>query len=169
MGQVVTSSTCSVSYSAAMASQIRADTSTARGTWSVAPRRTGPSGRALGRGTAAVAAALLVTSCGSGSGDGAPGTSSADGAVTTTAAPGELDLGEEVYATNCASCHGAAGQGGFGPQLADGAVVERYPEVDDHRAVVVSGQGAMPAWGDTLTDEEIDAVVRYEREGLGRP
>ena len=26
----------------------------------------------------------------------------------------------------------------------------------------------MPAWGDTLT-EEIDAVVRYERERLGRP
>ena len=63
----------------------------------------------------------------------------------------------------------AAGEGGFGPELAAGAVVERYPEFDDHRAVVVSGRDAMPAWGDTLTDEEIDAVVRYERERLGRP
>ena len=43
------------------------------------------------------------------------------------------------------------------------------PDPDDHRAVVVKGRGATPAWGDSLTDEEFDAVVRYERERLARP
>lgn len=122
-------------------------------------------------GTAAtlVAATLLLASCGGGNGDGTTATSPADDAVQTTAVEGHLDLGEQVYGTNCATCHGAAGEGGFGPKLADGAVIERYPDVADHRAVVVSGRDAMPAWGDTLTEEEIDAVVRYEREQLGRP
>lgn len=55
---------------------------------------------------------------------------------------------------------------GSGPKLADGRVVDHYPDVDDHREVVVRGRGQMPAWGDRLNDEEIDAVVRYEREGL---
>lgn len=165
----MTPSTYSVSYGVAMASPIhivRADALPTQGTSRVARRHSRSSWRALVSGATVIPAALLVASCGSGG--GSPDTSSSvDGAVTSTAAQGQLDLGEEVYAANCASCHGAAGEGGFGPELADGAVVERYPEVDDHRAVVVNGRGAMPGWGDTLTEEEIDAVVRYEREGLG--
>ena len=156
----------SVSYSAAMASRILGADALTR---QVAPSHAGSLRRTVSSAVTVVAAALLVSSCGSGSGDGAPPTSSPNGAVTTTATQGQLELGEEVYAGNCATCHGAAGEGGFGPELAGGAVVERYSEVGDHRAVVVSGRGAMPAWGDTLTEEEIDAVVRYERERLGRP
>ena len=100
-----------------------------------------------------VAAVLLIAGCG-----GDEGTSA--GPVP------QQDLGRTVYAENCAACHGRSGGGGMGPKLADGAVVERYPDVADHRAVVVNGRGAMPAWGDRLSDAEIDAVVRYEREGL---
>ena len=78
----------------------------------------------------------------------------------------QYQLGRDVYADNCAACHGQNGGGGMGPKLAGGAVVESYPDEVDHRAVVVNGRGAMPAWGDKLSDEEIDAVVRYEREGF---
>lgn len=100
-----------------------------------------------------IAAILLVAGCGGG-GD------TPEGPVS------QQDLGRTVYADNCAACHGRSGDGGMGPKLADGAVVERYPDVADHRAVVVNGRGAMPAWGDRLSDEEIDAVVRYERDGF---
>ena len=89
----------------------------------------------------------------------------------TPAAPAEDDelvLGQDIYARSCGSCHGAGGGGGIGPKLA-GQVAEKYPDVADHRAVVVDGISGknMPAFGGTLTDEEIDAVVRYEREVLG--
>ena len=79
---------------------------------------------------------------------------------------GDLDLGERVFARNCASCHGRDGGGGVGPKLANGRVAERYPDPSDHRAIVVNGRGVMPPWGDMLSDQEIDAVVRYEREVL---
>lgn len=103
----------------------------------------------------------FVSSCGGG-GDG--GASS--GNAPATAAADQLELGKKVYATNCARCHGRNGGGSVGPKLDDGRVVERYPDAADHRQVVVDGRGGMPAWGDKLSDEEIDAVVRYEREGL---
>ena len=32
-------------------------------------------------------------------------------------APGDTEVGEEVYLRNCASCHGENGEGGLGPQL----------------------------------------------------
>lgn len=89
------------------------------------------------------------------------------GSDTALADP-QLDLGREVYAERCASCHGVDGGGAFGPGLGGGKVVERFPRVEEHRAVVVEGRGSMPAWGERLSDEEIDAVVRYERELLGR-
>lgn len=104
---------------------------------------------------------LAATSCG---GDDDDDAGTRDRAAATAA--GDLALGARVYAENCARCHGANGQGGTGPKLADGRVVDRYPDARDHREVVVGGRGAMPAWGRTLSDEQIDAVVRYEREGL---
>lgn len=87
-------------------------------------------------------------------------------AVTAAACgDGGNSVGEEVYQSNCATCHGSDGGGGTGPKLSEGRVVERYPEVADQERVVREGvEGtAMPAWGETLTDEEISAVVEYER------
>lgn len=106
---------------------------------------------------------LLASSCG-GDGDGRGAEDQGERRVTTTS--GDLELGEVVFARDCAACHGPSGEGGVGLKLADGRVVERYPDPADHRAVVVEGRGAMPAWGSRLSDEEIDAVVRYERKGL---
>lgn len=102
---------------------------------------------------------VLAAGCGGDDEDATQG-----GPATTIA--GDLELGGRVFAQNCASCHGEQGGGGMGPRLADGRVLEQYPDPNDHREVVVEGRGAMPAWGGKLTDEEIDAVVRYEREGL---
>lgn len=77
-----------------------------------------------------------------------------------------LALGRDVYGDRCANCHGASGGGGTGPRLA-GAVVEEYPDPADQAEIVRAGRNAMPAFGGTLSEEMIAAVVRYTREVLG--
>jgi mono/diheme cytochrome c family protein len=77
--------------------------------------------------------------------------------------PAAVD-GAVVFAGACASCHGAEGEGGIGPTLADGAVVEAFPDVADQIVIVTEGRGGMPDFGDSLSPEEIEAVVLYTRE-----
>jgi mono/diheme cytochrome c family protein len=98
-----------------------------------------------------------------------------------------IELGAEVYNANCANCHAAGGEGvGDFPPLA-GEVLKTFPEEADHVKWVQEGsqtkpegtpygdpareggqhvveQRAMPGFAGTLTPEELDAVVLYERE-----
>lgn len=99
-----------------------------------------------------------------------------------------LAEGQEIYAGQCAGCHGGSGQGGTGRPLA-GEVYLTFPNIEDHIAwiregsptagtpygdpnrpggqhVSQDGWGAMPAFGESLTPEQILAVARYEREVL---
>lgn len=101
-----------------------------------------------------------------------------------------LVLGKEVYTkAGCAGCHGAQGQGvGSFPKLA-GEVTKTFPNEADHIEWVRTGSmgkaigtpygdpnreggqhtvklASMPGYASTLSDEEIRAVVTYEREGL---
>ena len=96
---------------------------------------------------------LLALSPGGGGGDEGP---------TGTAGTGaDGDLGAEVFRRSCSSCHGTRGQGGVGPDLH--GVADRLT-LDEHLEVVRSGRGSqMPAFGEALTDEEIEAVVEHER------
>ena len=102
-------------------------------------------------------------------------------------ATGPLGLGAEVYG-RCASCHGGGGGGGVGPQLSNGEVVKTFPNIEDHLEFVRNGSapiqgqpygdpdreggqrvaetGGMPAW-DTLSEEELRAVILHERVTLG--
>ena len=90
--------------------------------------------------------------------------------------------GQVLYQSNCASCHGAGGGGGTGPAL--GAVTETFPEFADHVAWVTGGSapvrgetygannsgpasGGMPAFGGSLSEEEIILVVCHERIAFG--
>lgn len=77
-----------------------------------------------------------------------------------------LVTGREIYSDRCSSCHGSGGGGGSGPKLSDGAVVEDHPELSDTVELVRNGKGRMPAFGGTLSDDEIVAVARYVREVL---
>jgi polyvinyl alcohol dehydrogenase (cytochrome) len=91
-----------------------------------------------------------------------------DGDDGGTASPGDGaeaggDLGRSVYQERCASCHGGDGEGSSGPSLA--GVADRL-SIEDHTAVVRDGRGQMPGWDGTLSDDEIDAVVEYERSVL---
>jgi mono/diheme cytochrome c family protein len=85
---------------------------------------------------------------------------------SSTATAGGAVSGEAVFASNCASCHGADGTGGIGPALANGAVVEAFPDADDQVVVITEGRNGMPAFGERLTAEEIQAVTDYTRNDL---
>lgn len=86
-------------------------------------------------------------------------------------------VGQEVYGANCAGCHQANGEGtpGVFPPLKGDPVTVGAPE--EHIRVVLKGMSgvaingvsyaaAMPAWAQ-LTDEQIAAVVTYERSSWG--
>jgi len=98
-----------------------------------------------------------------------------------------LVLGAEKYReVGCSGCHGAAGEGGVGPALAGGDSLLTFPDEEDQKKWIRSGSsafagqpygsatrpggqrialGGMPAFGG-LSDEEVDAIVKYEREKL---
>ncbi len=106
----------------------------------------------------------------------------------------QLIEGKALYESQCAGCHGQDGGGGQGRAISGGEVLKTFPvgERDAHIEWVAIGtegvgQGNgygdadreggqrvagsyngsnMPAFGETLTEEEILAVVRYEREIL---
>jgi mono/diheme cytochrome c family protein len=76
-----------------------------------------------------------------------------------------LVAGRAVWVDKCARCHGPKGKGGAGPKLA-GVVAAKYPDAAAEAAVVREGRRGMPAFGSSLSPEQIDAVVRYTREVL---
>lgn len=75
----------------------------------------------------------------------------------------EAVSGEDVYRQRCSNCHGGDGGGSSGPSLE--GVADRL-SVEEHLEVVEEGRGAMPGWDGTLTPEEIEAVVDYQRTVL---
>ncbi len=61
----------------------------------------------------------------------------------------------EIYVQQCSPCHGVEGEGSaFGP-----ALTGRPFSIDDRIAVISSGSGAMPAFGPTLTQNQIAALA----------
>lgn len=77
-----------------------------------------------------------------------------------------ISLGEDIYMANCAVCHGRTGTGLMGPALAGSSLVT----MDDPTGVILQvyhGGGAMPAFGDSLSTEEIAAVVSFIRNSWG--
>lgn len=87
-----------------------------------------------------------------------------------------IAAGRAVYEKNCASCHQATGRGvpGVFPPLVGSEWVTGEPEIvvrillhGMQGPIEVAGStynGAMPAWGVVLRDEEIAAVATYIRQ-----
>ena len=89
--------------------------------------------------------------------------------VIRLAAAAELERtpgGAEIFQQICAGCHGAKGQGQYGKKLNEGAVLQSIPNKADEVTVVQNGRGLMPSFKDTLTPEQIAAVVDFTRTGL---
>jgi mono/diheme cytochrome c family protein len=100
-----------------------------------------------------------------------------------------LVLGQQIYTSaGCAGCHGATGGGGVGPALHGGQSKLTFPNIQDQLNWVKNGsqslapgtkygdanrpggqrvaKGDMPAFGSTLSPQQIQDVVMYEREKL---
>ena len=112
---------------------------------------------------ASLVAALVAGAAGCGGDDDEDASGTTAPAATTT--DGGAD-GAEVFAdAGCGSCHtlAAAGASGTtGPNLD-----EVQPDKETVAEQVTNGGGGMPAFGDRLSDEEIDAVATYVAESAG--
>jgi cytochrome c551 len=78
--------------------------------------------------------------------------------TTTTSTTGPPPDGAAIYSANCAACHGADGSGGAGPDLRG---IGEAHTLDELIQVITDGRGAMPAWRNTLSAEQIRSVATY--------
>lgn len=123
--------------------------------------------RRTGRGALARRAVLLllavslaafgVAACG---GDDEAAETTTEETTTEETTTGETSpAGKEIFVANCGSCHtlsDAGTSGAVGPQLDGGGY-----SADQVEEQVRNGGGAMPAFEDTLSDEEIQEVAAY--------
>jgi polyvinyl alcohol dehydrogenase (cytochrome) len=105
--------------------------------------------------------AFRLDAASAGGGAGGEGGGLANGPGSDDDTPGQL--GARVYQQSCATCHGATGEGFNGPTLV--GVADRLSR-EEHIDLVRNGKGEMPSWEGTLSDDEIEAVVDYERREL---
>ncbi len=113
--------------------------------------------------------ALILSACSQPSGD-------AQNEKLRQFAPQRLAQGERIFHTHCSSCHGWNGEGQAGWQKPglNGALLP--PPLDDSgrtarlnsKQIVAfirhgspDGRGAMPAWENKLSEEEIDDVTLW--------
>jgi mono/diheme cytochrome c family protein len=106
-------------------------------------------------------------------------TASVAGAPGAVGPPSWAALGEQVYGNKCAACHQLTGQGlpGVFPPLKGSAVVTSADPTEHIRTVLrgltgktiggVAYAAVMPTFADQLTDEEVAAVLSYERTSWG--
>lgn len=80
--------------------------------------------------------------------------------------PAVVESGEGIYLRVCATCHGRVGDGGTGPNIRQ--VWERLAPAE-HLEIVVIGRNEMPAFGRSLSEEDVAAVVAYQRVGWPDP
>lgn len=105
---------------------------------------------------------LVLSACGGGD-DGAS-EEPADGDETEEAADEGTDEGgtvdaaaaEEVYKSNCASCHGADLSGGAGPELTNVGSELSAEEIAD---VIENGKGSMP--GGLVSGDDVDLLANW--------
>ena len=108
--------------------------------------------------------------------------------VASTDTINYIALGQEIYAgaAACAGCHGGGGGGGVGPAFTGGALYTTFPTCADHTKWIQLGSagwqaevgptygaedtvsiGGMPGFQGKLTEDELYAVVVFERVVFG--
>ncbi|MES2163853.1 MAG: cytochrome c [Pseudomonadota bacterium] len=75
--------------------------------------------------------------------------------------------GKALFMKNCAACHQASGKGipGAFPALAGNKFVQG--KGTDVATVLLKGRGGMPDFSDSLSDQEIAAVLSFVRSNWG--
>jgi len=77
-----------------------------------------------------------------------------------------IALGSQLYSTNCSRCHGPEGQGTpRAPSLNVKSFLTDTSDQAIQQIVTLGVPGtAMPAWGDRMTDSDIQAIVGFIRQ-----
>ena len=80
-----------------------------------------------------------------------------------------MPIGEQVFLSNCATCHepDGLGQGTTYPALAGGEIAIGPLEVHLDRVMNGKVDTEMQAWAPQLSDRELAAVITYERNAWG--
>ena len=84
----------------------------------------------------------------------------------------QVNQGEVIFLDNCTACHGTQGEGAPNWMQPDAAGIRPAPPLNGtghawHHSLanlietIAQGRGAMPAWKDTLTEEEIIATLAW--------
>ena len=77
---------------------------------------------------------------------------------------GDAALGQRLYGQHCAECHGESGEGGTGTALGNATMLATTPDLFLKAAITQGRNGtAMRAFGDTLSETEIDGLVTFLR------
>ena len=77
---------------------------------------------------------------------------------------GDAELGAEIYAASCASCHGEKGEGVTAPALGNPMLLATATDGFLRYAISEGRDGTpMVAFKDSLSDDEIDAVTAFLR------
>ncbi len=71
-----------------------------------------------------------------------------------------LAKGENIFSTNCKTCHGIAAQGDAGPNLTDQYWIHGG-DVKSIFTLVSNGKNAMPAWASLLSPSDIQLAISY--------
>lgn len=73
-----------------------------------------------------------------------------------SAALGDATNGEALFSASCAGCHGADATGSeSGPDIAG------IEDNDETIGVIVEGDGSMPAFGESLSDQDISDILAW--------
>ena len=120
-------------------------------------------------GLIAVAALFLLTACSHV--EQHLNTNSNSNSAESPSKPDEFAAARTLFTKNCKSCHGDTGAGGpvkledgtklKVPSLREGHAM-RHPDSDFVKQITKGGDG-MPAFGDKLKTDEINALVRFIR------
>lgn len=74
-----------------------------------------------------------------------------------------INTGEQVYAENCATCHGEGGEGSDIYPALNGSGLLTLGDPSQAIDIVLHGRAEMPSFEDTLSNQQIAAVLSYER------
>ena len=79
-----------------------------------------------------------------------------------------LENGRLLYRRNCAGCHLLSGQGQatLGAPPLKGSAVVKGP-VAAHIDIALQGRNVMPSFADVLNDEQLAAILSYQRNAWG--
>ena len=77
------------------------------------------------------------------------------------------EVGQQIYADNCAACHQSSGEGieGVYPTLVGSDIVTG--DAEGVVNILLNGRGGMPSFSSDLSNEEIAAVISYVRTAWG--